>query len=132
MSIVVILGLYLCTVNLNLSIMENKTIDRHLGNFNIAGFTYWEGCMTIADLKVGSQLQLVRERENRSSRCGNLFQRTQTRLYPSWRERTNQQADGFGLWKDFRLSYSAHITRRSPRETSGCSAVYQRSKQGDK
>ena len=42
--------------------MENKTIDRHLGNFNIAGFTYWEGCMTIADLKVGSQLQLVRER----------------------------------------------------------------------
>ena len=45
--------------------MENKTIDRHLGNFNIAGFTYWEGCMAIADLKVGSQLILVHERENR-------------------------------------------------------------------
>ena len=56
---------YFCTINLNSSDMENKTIDRHLGNFNIAGFTYWEGCMAIADLKVGSQLLLVRERENR-------------------------------------------------------------------
>ena len=45
--------------------MENKTTDRHFSNFFIAGFTYWEGCMAIADLKVGSQLQLVRERENR-------------------------------------------------------------------
>ena len=45
--------------------MESKTIDRHLGNFNIAGFTYWEGCMAIADLKVGSQLRLVRECENK-------------------------------------------------------------------
>ena len=44
--------------------MENKTIDRHFGNFNIAGFTYWEGCMAIADLKVGSQLRLVREEDN--------------------------------------------------------------------
>jgi hypothetical protein len=52
-------------VNLNLGIMENKTTDRHFSNFFIAGFTYWEGCMAIADLKVGSQLQLVRERENR-------------------------------------------------------------------
>lgn len=45
--------------------MENKIISRHINDFNIAGFTYWEGCMAIADLKVGSQLQLVRERENR-------------------------------------------------------------------
>ena len=45
--------------------MENKTIDRHFGNFNIAGFTYWEGCMAIADLKVGSQLRLVREEDNK-------------------------------------------------------------------
>ena len=45
--------------------MENKTIDRHFGNFNIAGFTYWEGCMAIADLKVGSQLRLVREKDNK-------------------------------------------------------------------
>ena len=45
--------------------MENKTIDRHFGNFNIAGFTYWEGCMAITDLKVGSQLRLVREEDNK-------------------------------------------------------------------
>ena len=45
--------------------MGNKTIDRHFGNFNIAGFTYWEGCMAIADLKVGSQLRLVREEDNK-------------------------------------------------------------------
>jgi hypothetical protein len=24
--------------------MSNKTINRHFGNFEIAGFTYWEGC----------------------------------------------------------------------------------------
>lgn len=45
--------------------MEHKIISRHINDFNIAGFTYWEGCMTIANLRVGSQLRLVRERENK-------------------------------------------------------------------
>ncbi len=45
--------------------MENKTINRHLGSFNIAGFTYWEGCMAIDSLKIGTSLQLVREADNR-------------------------------------------------------------------
>ena len=44
--------------------MENKTTDRHFSNFFIAGFTYWEGCMAIPELKIGAQLRLVREREN--------------------------------------------------------------------
>ena len=45
--------------------MENYTIDRHLGNFYIAGFTYWEGCMALSELKVGSSLRVVREESNR-------------------------------------------------------------------
>ena len=45
--------------------MENKTIDRHFGNFFVAGFTYWDGCMALGDLKIGTQLTLVREDMNR-------------------------------------------------------------------
>lgn len=45
--------------------MENKTISRHLSNFNIAGFTYWDGCITLCELKVGTLLKLVREEENK-------------------------------------------------------------------
>ena len=45
--------------------MKNKTINRHLSHFNIAGFTYWEGCIAFQELKVGSQLRLVREADNK-------------------------------------------------------------------
>lgn len=45
--------------------MERKTIDKHVGNFNIAGFTYWEGCTVLGELKIGTQLQLIREAENK-------------------------------------------------------------------
>lgn len=45
--------------------MENKRVDRHLGNFFIAGFTYWEGCMAVEELKIGTPLRLVREEDNR-------------------------------------------------------------------
>lgn len=45
--------------------MKTKTIDRHVGNFNIAGFTYWEGCMAFEALKIGTQLRLVREADNK-------------------------------------------------------------------
>lgn len=45
--------------------MENKTIDKHLGNFYIAGFTFWDGCMAFEELKVGTALRLEREAENR-------------------------------------------------------------------
>ena len=30
--------------------MENKIIDKHFGNFFIAGFTYWEGCMALDEI----------------------------------------------------------------------------------
>lgn len=33
--------------------MERKTIDKHVGNFNIAGFTYWEACTVLGELKRG-------------------------------------------------------------------------------
>lgn len=45
--------------------MKNKTINRHLSHFNIAGFTYWEGCVAIQELKIGSRLRLVREADNK-------------------------------------------------------------------
>ena len=45
--------------------MENRTIDRHFGNFNIAGFTFWDGCMALENLKVGMPLRLVREESNK-------------------------------------------------------------------
>lgn len=45
--------------------MTHKKIDRHVGNFNIAGFTYWEGCLALQELKIGAPLQLVREEENK-------------------------------------------------------------------
>ena len=49
--------------------MENKTIDRHFSNFYIAGFTYWDGCMALEQLKIGSQLCLVRESDNKFDPC---------------------------------------------------------------
>ena len=45
--------------------MQKKLIDRHFLNFEIAGFTYWDGCMALAELKPGAELSLVREEENK-------------------------------------------------------------------
>ena len=45
--------------------MEYKNIDRHFSNFNIAGFTYWDGCISIENLKIGTILQMVRESDNK-------------------------------------------------------------------
>lgn len=45
--------------------MKQKTTEKHIGNFNIAGFTFWDGCEAFAELKVGTPLHLVREEENK-------------------------------------------------------------------
>lgn len=45
--------------------MDKKTISKHLGNFHIAGFTFWEGCRAFDELKIGTPLHLVREEENK-------------------------------------------------------------------
>lgn len=45
--------------------MTHKTIDKYVGHFNIAGFTYWEGCLVVQGLQVGMPLRLVREAENK-------------------------------------------------------------------
>lgn len=37
---------------------------RHFINFDIAGFSFWEGAMVISELQPGMQLQLVREQDN--------------------------------------------------------------------
>lgn len=45
--------------------MKQKTTEKLIGNFNIAGFTFWDGCEAFAELKVGTPLHLVREEENK-------------------------------------------------------------------
>lgn len=45
---------------------ENRPVKKvHLANFHIAGFGYWEGCEAFNELKIGSQLDLVREEDNK-------------------------------------------------------------------
>ena len=45
--------------------METKTTNKHFGNFNVVGFTFWEGCMAFAELNIGTRLRLVREADNK-------------------------------------------------------------------
>lgn len=46
-------------------VMNTSKIERHIGNFNIAGFTYWDGCIALDKLRIGARLRLERESENR-------------------------------------------------------------------
>ena len=44
---------------------DPETLKRtHLANFNIAGFSYWDGCEAFGQLKIGTKLKLVRETGN--------------------------------------------------------------------
>jgi hypothetical protein len=40
-------------------------LDRHYDNFNIAGFTYYDGVDVFDELKIGTELQFVPEPENK-------------------------------------------------------------------
>lgn len=42
-----------------------KTKKRHYSNFDIAGFSYWEGCEVFNELKIGTELTLMREEDNK-------------------------------------------------------------------
>ena len=44
---------------------RNQTMRRHWINFDIAGFSYYDGCMVLNELKPGMQLQLVNEENNK-------------------------------------------------------------------
>lgn len=37
----------------------------HFANFFIAGFNYYDGCMALEELKVGTKLELVRDEYNK-------------------------------------------------------------------
>lgn len=37
---------------------------RHFANFNIAGFSYWDGVIVFNELKIGAKLRLEREEKN--------------------------------------------------------------------
>ena len=41
----------------------------HLTDFTIAGFAYYDGTLAFSDLHIGSQLQLVREYDNKFDPC---------------------------------------------------------------
>jgi hypothetical protein len=44
---------------------REQTPERlHFMNFDLAGFTYWDGVIVFNDLHVGTQLRLVREKHN--------------------------------------------------------------------
>lgn len=42
-----------------------KTKQKHLSNFHIAGFSYWEGCLVFNELKIGTELTLAYEADNK-------------------------------------------------------------------
>lgn len=45
---------------------ESRPVKKvHLANFNIAGFSYWDGPEAFEELKVGKRLDLVREPDNK-------------------------------------------------------------------
>ena len=44
---------------------NTKSQNLHFAHFDIAGFSYWEGCMVMHRLKIGTKVALVRERDNR-------------------------------------------------------------------
>ena len=44
--------------------MVQKRKKLHLTNFNIAGFSYWDGPEAWEKLRIGTTLQLVREADN--------------------------------------------------------------------
>ena len=46
-------------------VMEKRTEQRkHFFHCNIAGFMYWDGCIAFEELKMGTELKLVREEYN--------------------------------------------------------------------
>lgn len=45
---------------------ENRQeMKRHLDNFHIAGFSYWDGSEAFENLRIGTILELVREDDNK-------------------------------------------------------------------
>ena len=42
-----------------------KTQRRHYSTFHIAGFSYWDGCIVFNELKIGTELTLQREEDNK-------------------------------------------------------------------
>lgn len=45
--------------------MAKEVKHRHYLNFDIAGFSYWDGAMVLNELKPGQKVQLEREEDNR-------------------------------------------------------------------
>ena len=44
---------------------NTRSHNVHFAHFDIAGFSYWEGCIVMDRLKIGTKLELVREMDNR-------------------------------------------------------------------
>ena len=45
--------------------MAAEIKHRHYMNFDIAGFTYWDGALVLCDLKPGKKVRLEREEDNK-------------------------------------------------------------------
>lgn len=44
---------------------NTKSKKLHFAHFDIAGFSYWEGCMIMGQLNIGDEVKLVREEDNK-------------------------------------------------------------------
>lgn len=91
---------------------QKKLIDRHFLNFAIAGFTYWDGCMALAELKPGMKLELVRE-------DGNMFDPYAVAIYyGDYKLGFVPRKDNHQLCKFLELGYGdifeARVQRVSP------------------
>ena len=50
--------------------MATEAKHRHFSNFDIAGFSYWDGALVLCDLKPGKKVRLEREEDNKFFEMG--------------------------------------------------------------
>ena len=98
--------------------IQKKLIDRHFLNFTIAGFTYWEGCVAIQELKIGSRLRLVREADNKFNpyAVAIYYENTKLGFIPRGRESAGSAVYGSWLQQDLRYARAAYLSRCASRE----------------
>lgn len=94
--------------------MKQTTINRHIGNFYIAGFTFWEGCRAFFELKVGKSLKLIREHDNRFDPCAVAIYYKEYKL--GYIPRTENQTIAQFLDLGYTDIFDVRIQRLSPDE----------------
>ena len=86
----------------------------YLTNFNIAGFTYYEGATVFSKLKIGSQLKLKLEENNRydAKAVAIYYEKSKIGFIPRAENRIFHKLLKVGLKKNLKIT----IQRISPNE----------------